>query len=92
MDEVVVTGYQNLKKENATGAFQQISSKISTPRTMSNLTANLEGKVAGMVVQDNKIQIRGTGTLKASTSPLVVVDGLPINGTLQRYQPLRNRK
>lgn len=31
MDEVVVTGYQNIKKENATGAFQQISSKISTP-------------------------------------------------------------
>ena len=92
MDEVVVTGYQNLKKENATGAFQQISSKDLDTRTMSNLTANLEGKVAGMVVQDNKIQIRGTGTLKASTSPLVVVDGLPINGTLSDINPYEIEK
>ena len=27
MDEVIVTGYQNIKRENATGAFQSLSSK-----------------------------------------------------------------
>lgn len=87
MDEVVVTGYQNLKRENATGAFQQISSKELDTRYMSSLTSNLEGKVAGMVVYDNNIQIRGTGTLNASTTPLIVVDGLPINGTLSDINP-----
>lgn len=87
MDEVVVTGYQNLKRESATGAFQQISAKDLETRSVSNLLTNLEGKVAGMVVYNNDIQIRGTGTLKASTTPLVVVDGLPINGTLNDVNP-----
>lgn len=87
MDEVVVTGYQNIKRENVTGAFQQISSADLDTRSVSNLTSNLEGKVAGMVVYNDNIQIRGTGTFKAATSPLVVVDGLPINGTLADINP-----
>lgn len=87
MDEVVVTGYQNIKRENATGAFQQISAKDLDNRYMSTLTQSLEGQVAGMVVYNDDIQIRGTGTLMASTSPLVVVDGLPINGTLSDINP-----
>lgn len=92
MDEVVVTGYQNLKRENATGAFQQISAKDLDNRYMSSLTSNLEGKVAGMVVYNNNIQIRGTGTFKADTQPLVVVDGLPINGTLTDINPYEIEK
>lgn len=87
MDEVVVTGYQNIKRENVTGAFQQISSADLDTRSVSNLTSNLEGKVAGMVVYNDNIQIRGTGTLEAATAPLVVVDGLPINGTLADINP-----
>lgn len=92
MSEVVVTGYQNIKRENATGAFQQISAKDLDSRYMSSLTSNLEGKVAGMVVYDNKIQIRGTGTLNANTTPLVVVDGLPINGSLTDINPYEIEK
>lgn len=92
MDEVVVTGYQNLKRESATGAFQQITAKDLDTRYMSSLTSNLEGKVAGMVVYNDQIQIRGTGTLKANTEPLVVVDGLPINGTLSDINPYEIEK
>lgn len=87
MDEVVVTGYQNIKRENATGAFQSISANALDARSVSSLTSNLEGKAAGMVVYNNDIQIRGTGTLAASTSPLIVVDGLPIEGTLSDVNP-----
>lgn len=92
MDEIVVTGYQNIKRESATGAFQQISAKDLDNRYMSSLTSNLEGKVAGMVVYNDNIQIRGTGTLKANTEPLVVVDGLPINGTLSDINPYEIEK
>lgn len=87
MDEIVVTGYQNMKRENATGAFQNITAKDLETRYMSDLSSNLEGKVAGMVVGDNGIQIRGTGTLNASKNPLVVVDGLPISGGLSDINP-----
>lgn len=86
LDDVVVTGYQTLKKENATGSFQVISSKDINDRYLSNLQQSLEGKVAGLVNYDNGyssgLTIRGVGTLKANSSPLIVVDGLPISGTL----------
>ncbi|MCM1050887.1 MAG: SusC/RagA family TonB-linked outer membrane protein [Paenibacillus sp.] len=87
MEEVVVTGYQNIKRENATGAFQQISAKDLDTRSVASLTSNLEGKVAGMVVYNDQIQIRGIGTLNANTSPLIVVDGLPIEGSLNDINP-----
>lgn len=87
MNETVVTGYQKLKRENATGSFQTISATDLDNKYMSNLTEGLEGKIAGLVKYNNGVSdgltIRGVGSLKASTSPLVVVDGLPINGTLQ---------
>ncbi|MDE7374227.1 MAG: carboxypeptidase-like regulatory domain-containing protein, partial [Odoribacter sp.] len=87
MDEVVVTGFQNIKRDNATGTFQQVSSKDLDTRSVSSLAANLEGKVAGLVIYNDNIQIRGTSTLAANTKPLIVVDGLPIEGTLENVNP-----
>lgn len=92
MDEVVVTGYQNIKRENATGAFQSITAKELDTRSVASLTSNLEGKVAGMVVYNDQIQIRGVGTLNANSSPLVVVDGLPIEGSLDDINPYEVEK
>ncbi|MDE6449106.1 MAG: carboxypeptidase-like regulatory domain-containing protein, partial [Muribaculaceae bacterium] len=82
MDEVVVTGYQAIKRENATGAFQIVTSKDIDARTLYSLRENLEGKVAGLVGNSDDMQIRGVSTLNASRSPLIVVDGLPISGSL----------
>lgn len=87
MNEVLVTGFQTIKRDNVTGAFQQVSAKDLDDRSVSTLTASLEGKVAGMVINGDDIQIRGTGTLAANTTPLIVVDGLPIEGTLNDVNP-----
>ncbi len=87
MDEVVVTGYQNIKRENATGAFQVLTSKDIDARTLYSLQENLEGKVAGLVSRNDDMQIRGVGTMYASRTPLIVVDGLPISGTLDDINP-----
>lgn len=87
MNEVLVTGFQTIKRDNVTGAFQQVSAKDLDDRSVSTLTASLEGKVAGMVINGTDIQIRGTSTLAASTNPLIVVDGLPIEGTLNDINP-----
>ncbi|MDE5612696.1 MAG: TonB-dependent receptor plug domain-containing protein, partial [Odoribacter sp.] len=40
-----------------------------------------------LVVYNDNIQIRGTSTLAANTKPLIVVDGLPIEGTLENVNP-----
>lgn len=95
MDEVIVTGYQNIKRENATGAFQSLTSKEMDKRYTGDITSNLEGKIPGLVTVttdryatgEDAITIRGTGTFNARTSPLVVVDGLPIEGGIESVNP-----
>lgn len=92
MDEVVVTGYQNIKRENATGAYQMLTADEMEKRYTGDITSNLEGKIPGVVVSsqnsgEDAITIRGIGTFEARTSPLVVVDGLPIEGGLESVNP-----
>ena len=48
--------------------------------------SNLEGRVAGLVTDGNNI-IRGTGSLHAVNNPLIVVDGMPIEGSWQDLNP-----
>ena len=49
MDEVVVTGYQNIKKENATGSYQTITSKELERRYSTDIISSLEGMLSGLV-------------------------------------------
>lgn len=91
MEEVVVTGYQQMKRESATGSFQSITAEDMQKRYTGDISSNLEGQVPGLVSYDNGngkgITIRGTGSFNANNSPLVVVDGLPIEGGLDSVNP-----
>lgn len=95
MDEVVVTGYQNIKRENATGAYTILSSEDLEKRHTTNLVNNLEGNIPGVVKQkdsrfaqgEDQLTIRGQGTFEARKAPLVVVDGLPIEGGMNTVNP-----
>ncbi|MDR1719789.1 MAG: SusC/RagA family TonB-linked outer membrane protein [Dysgonamonadaceae bacterium] len=88
LSEVVVsTGYQTISREKSTGAITTISSEKLADRYTLNLMDNLEGRVAGLTVYDGKMTIRGAGSLYAETSPLLVVDGLPIEGSIDDINP-----
>lgn len=95
LDNIVVTGYQSIKKENATGSYQKITSKDMEQRYTSDIISNLEGKIPGLVSYKNGItdggesslSIRGISSLKARTNPLIVVDGLPIEGSIESINP-----
>jgi TonB-linked SusC/RagA family outer membrane protein len=91
LNDVIVTGYQQIKRENATGSYQKISAKDMDQRYTGDITSNLEGKVPGLVKYNNGvtngITIRGAGSLSASTNPLVVVNGLPISGSIETINP-----
>lgn len=90
MDEVVVTGYQTIKRESATGSYQTISAEDINKRFTGDIASNLEGKVPGLVGAEkgeDKIVIRGLGSFQAQNSPLIVVDGLPIEGGLETVNP-----
>lgn len=82
LDEVVVIGYQTIKKSDLTGAvsvFNPSEMKNTTVTgTVGDALATLPGlmvRTAGSPGAEGKVEIRGTGTLGSST-PLYVVDGI----------------
>lgn len=92
LDDVVVTGYQTLSKERVTGSFDKVGQYVLANRPTSDLSSALQGVVAGMQATENEdgsvdFLIRGTSSLYASTSPLIVVDGFPIEGTFSSINP-----
>lgn len=70
INEVVVTGYQTIAKERATGAYSIVDEKALEQKPVSNLSQALTGLVPGLVVEsapvDGKVRfsIRGRGTLQ----------------------------
>lgn len=87
MSEVVVTGYGDVKKEKMTGATATISAEKLDERYTLNILDNLEGRVAGLSTYGGKPVIRGLGTFRGNSAPLLVVDGLPIEGSMDNINP-----
>lgn len=87
LEEVVVTGYQSIARGKVTGAVSTVDADALQERYTTNIISNLEGRVAGLVTDGEKITIRGAGSLYAGNNPLVVVDGLPIEGSWQDLNP-----
>lgn len=86
LDQVMVTGYQTISKERATGAFSQVGREILNRRPVSNLSSALQGMVAGMQAKENEdgsvdFLIRGNTSLYADKRPLIVVDGFPVSSS-----------
>ncbi|MCM5661917.1 SusC/RagA family TonB-linked outer membrane protein [Galbibacter mesophilus] len=86
LDEVVVIGYGTVKKKDATGAVDQVTSKDFNKGPIVSAGQLITGKVAGVNVtsgggapgEGQNITIRGQGSLSLTSSPLYVVDGVPI--------------
>ena len=83
LKDVMVTGYQTISRERATGSYTIISKEDLEKRHSASLADALDGLVTGMQSEDDgiggrKFTIRGTSTMNANKTPLVVVDGFPI--------------
>lgn len=87
LEEVIITGYQEVKKEKMTGAAVTLRADKLDDRYTPNLLNNLEGQVAGLSTYGGKPIIRGSGTLYGNTAPLLVVDGLPVEGNIEDLNP-----
>ncbi|MGL5275681.1 TonB-linked outer membrane protein, SusC/RagA family [Myroides marinus] len=90
LEEVVVTAYGTQSKTSIAGSVAVVDSKQIRDVTTSDVTQGLVGKVAGVQIMNNSgspgdnatIRFRGVGSISASSEPLLVVDGVPFNGTL----------
>jgi len=88
LSDVVVIGYGSVRKKDLTGSVVNVSSKDFNKGVISTPEQLIQGKVAGVQITSNNgapgsgstIRIRGGASLNASNDPLIVVDGMPIDG------------
>ncbi len=97
LDEVVVVGYgtgSNLS--TVVGSVAKVSSKEISGKPRANVLEALQGRVPGLQVftsngepsATQSIRLDGTGSLSASSTPLFVLDGVPVNsGSLVSMNP-----
>jgi len=86
LNEVVVIGYAKAKRPDITGSIASIKGADLRETQPTTFDQALQGKVAGVVVQQISgqpgggvsIQIRGVSSITGSNSPLVVIDGVII--------------
>lgn len=84
---VINTGYQKVSEQRMTGSVVSVGREELEKRNAVNIMQNLEGAVPGLVQFRGNAVIRGVGTLNANTAILVVVDGLPIEGSIADINP-----
>ena len=87
LDEVVIIGYGSRKKAHLTGAVSQVVNEDLDQIATARVDDALVGQIAGVNVSATEgeagsaptIRIRGVGSLNGDSSPLIVVDGLPVD-------------
>lgn len=84
---IVNTGYQRINRINTTGSSVLVGNAELTKRNATNILQNLEGTVPGLVQYRGNATIRGVSTIQANSQILVVVDGLPIEGSIADINP-----
>jgi len=93
LDEIVVVGYGTQKRTDITGSVASLSVDRLEGMPNSSLSQAIQGGIPGVTVQttsagatpSESIMIRGRNSIKASNSPLVVVDG--VAGSLNDVNP-----
>ena len=85
IDQVVVVGYGTMEKKMVTSAVASVSGDALMPGSGNVSVANaLRGKVGSLVISGadspnsgQTLQLRGSASINAGSSPLVVIDGMP---------------
>ncbi|MBP0905000.1 SusC/RagA family TonB-linked outer membrane protein [Mariniflexile gromovii] len=87
LDEVLIVGYGSQTKSDVTGALAQL--KADDFKQGVNISADnlIQGKIAGVRVVASSgepgagldVSIRGVGSIRSGSTPLFVVDGVPLS-------------
>ncbi|WP_298735725.1 TonB-dependent receptor [uncultured Chitinophaga sp.] len=85
LDDIVVVGYGTQKKVNLTGAVDQVGGEVFENRPLTNVTRGLQGVIPNLNIRmtDGKptrgaeYNVRGTTSIGAGGSALILIDGVP---------------
>jgi TonB-linked SusC/RagA family outer membrane protein len=95
LNPLVVTGYGDVDRRRVVGAVSTVPAEKLRDIPTENPMKSLQGRVAGVeiVAASNEpgaamnVRVRGVRSLTASNEPLYVVDGVPISGGIQDFNP-----
>ncbi|MDB4892238.1 MAG: TonB-dependent outer membrane protein SusC/RagA, partial [Gemmatimonadetes bacterium] len=95
LEEIKTVGFGTQEARTVTGAVATVSSEKIKDIPTSDPMKAIQGRVPGVeVVAGNnepgtamQVRIRGVRSLQASNEPLYVVDGIPISGGIQDFNP-----
>lgn len=87
LDEVVVIGYQEVKKRDVTGSMNSIKDSVINVNKTPNLFDALQGRMAGVNITSSSgemgsavnFNIRGANSVFSAGSPLFIIDGVQID-------------
>jgi len=87
LEEVVVVGYGTRDKTDVVGSVAQINAEVLEDRPTANVLDAMQGKVAGLQIFSSSgepsgtpsIRLHGAGSLGAGSTPLILLDGFPID-------------
>ena len=96
LDDVIVVAYGTSTKSSFTGSAAMVKTEAIEKKVATNVTSALAGTTPGVQVissngdptsNSSSIRIRGIGSMSASSSPLIVVDGVPYDGSISDINP-----
>lgn len=87
LNDVIVTGYQTVRKKDLTGAVGSFSVNKTQESNNTGIDGLLAGRIAGVAVTETSaepgaaanVEIRGVNSISSSSAPLYVIDGVPYN-------------
>ncbi|NOU59608.1 SusC/RagA family TonB-linked outer membrane protein [Marinifilum caeruleilacunae] len=90
LSEVVVTGYQEIKKSRMTGSVETVTAADIVNKGITNVEDAIRGQLAGVSSMNlsgrpgstSQIRIRGVNSLTGDADPIWILDGMPLQGDL----------
>ena len=95
LEEVVAIGYGTARKRDLVGAVEHINGEVLAERANMNIASSLQGMMPGLNIsmRDGKpsrgpvLDLRGTSSIGAGGSALILIDGVEAHGDLTTVNP-----
>lgn len=98
LSEIVIVGYGTQRKIETTGSIASVGNSEINQTPVANLAQGLQARVPGVQITQNSgapggnisVRIRGTNSIRGTSEPLYIVDGVQISngGGIKTVSPL----
>ena len=94
-EEVVVVGYQTIKRKDLTGSVSSVNSRQIKDIPVNSAAEALSGRLAGVQLNTTEgkpgaeltIRVRGGGSITQDNTPLYIIDGIQVENALSVISP-----